>query len=54
MVGEPVVCHQPLIAVLQVPCHEIQLLVHLGMLFVHLTQELHLLAQVLLQEIGFV
>lgn len=47
MLGSPVVQHQPVVALLQVPCHVVQLLIHFGMLIIHRPQEVHLLGEVL-------
>lgn len=52
VLGQTAVLDQPLVALLQVPGGHVQLLVHLGVLVVHLTQQLHLFAQVLGQNTG--
>lgn len=54
VLGQAVVLDQPLVVLLQVPGGHVQLLVHLGVLVVHLTQQLHLFAQVLDTTRGFI
>lgn len=47
VLGQAVVLHQPLVALLQILGGHVQLIVHFCVLVVHLTQQLHLLGQVL-------
>lgn len=50
LLGLAVVLHQSLVALLQILGGHVQLLVHSCMLLVHLTQQVHLLGQVLSNE----
>lgn len=50
LLGQAVVQHQSLVALLQILGGRVQLLVHSCVLVVHLTQHVHLLGQVLSNE----
>lgn len=50
LLGLPVVPHQSLIALLQIPGGYIKLLIHFGVLVIHLAQQVHLLGQVLVEK----
>lgn len=50
LLGQAVVLHQSVVALLQIPGCCVQLLVHFSVLVVHLTQQVHLLGQVLMGE----
>lgn len=48
--GQAVVLHQPVVALLHIPGSHVQLLIQFGVLIVHLTQQLHLFGQVLMHK----
>ena len=50
LLGGPVVLTQLAVALLQLPGGHVQLLVHLGMLVIHLPQQVHLLSEILHRE----
>lgn len=50
LLGQTVVLHQPVVALLQISGCCVQLLVHFCVLVVHLTQQVHLLRQVLMKK----
>lgn len=52
LLGQAIVLYEPPIALLHIPSSRVQLLIHPGMLVVHLTQQLHLLGQVLKSKRG--
>lgn len=47
LLGQAAVLHQPHVALLQIPGGLVELLVDFGVLVIHLTQQVHLLVQVL-------
>lgn len=52
LLGQAVVLYKFLVALLQIPGSHVQLLIHFGMLVVHLAQQVHLLGQVLVHKRG--